>query len=245
MNNWIVCFILVSLTFASQSTLAFTPSVPSESRGMLSWLFGTTQLLQGELDTETLYDKSAFPIKPDELIRLAKDVIITRGVGLKDGGECLAENFVFRAAFVETSRDEFFTALKTFKLEDSFELKQQYFGWVVDPIQTNRVLFFNRQEGKHIGNFMGAKPTNETLILPPQCLHVDFNNDGKVIEFGFYVVDRAQGNTGGLGGAFGFFYGVGKPLPFPECQPYTMSLRRRLFTVVANFLTKAMKKKEA
>ena len=30
---------------------------------------------------------------------------------------------------------------------------------------------------------------------------------------GFYTVDRRQGNTGGLGGAFGYFYGTGNPLP--------------------------------
>ena len=29
--------------------------------------------------------------------------------------------------------------------------------------------------------------------------------------------------TGGLGGAFGYFYGVGNPLPIPECQPYRKS----------------------
>jgi hypothetical protein len=123
------------------------------------------------------------------------------------------------------------------------DIKQQFFGWMVDPLQTNRVWFFNRQEAKHVADFMGAKPTNKTLVLPPQCNHLDFTTDGKVSEFGFYVVDRAQGNTGGLGGAFGFFYGVGRPLPFPEGKPYKMSLRRRLFSVVAGFLSIISKKK--
>ena len=38
--------------------------------------------------------------------------------------------------------------------------------------------------------------------------------------FGGYVMDRRQGNTGGLGGLLGPFYAIGKPLPFPEAQPY-------------------------
>lgn len=38
-----------------------------------------------------------------------------------------------------------------------------------------------------------------------------------------YPIDRRVGNTGGLGGAFGFFYGVGRPLPIPECRPYSRS----------------------
>lgn len=88
---------------------------------------------------------------------------------------------------------------------------------------------------------MGAKATNKTLVLPPQSLHLDFTEDGKVSEFGFYVVDRAQGNTGGLGGAFGFFYGVGRPLPFPEGKPYKMSLKRRVFSIIARFLSKFSK----
>ena len=202
----------------------------------------STTSYEGDLDTEALYAKSDFPIKPNDLVTMAKDVIINKGIGLKDKS-CLADDFIFRAAFVETPKDEFFAALKSFKLEDSFDLKHQYFGWTVDPLMTNRVWFFNRQEAKHTGDFMGAKADGKELILPPQCYHVDFNKDGKVTEFGFYVIDRAQGNTGGLGGAFGFFYGVGRPLPFPEGKPYKMSLRRRMFTLVARFLSKFSKKK--
>ena len=75
---------------------------------------------------------------------------------------------------------------------------------------------------------MGAQPENTideaVLTLPPQLLHLDFNNDGKVTEFGFYTVDRRQGNTGGLGGAFGFFYGVGRPLPIGSVSHTSLRL---------------------
>lgn len=200
------------------------------------------EMLPGDLDVDVLYVKSNFPYNQFDLVKMAKEVVITKGIGLKDDGECLADDFTFRAAFVETPKDEFFKALKTFKLEDSFNITQQYWGWNVDPLQTNRVWFFNRQEAVFVQDFSGAKADNRKLVMPPQCYHVDFNDDGKVTEFGFYVIDRAQGNTGGLGGAFGYFYGVGKPLPFPEGRPYKMSLRRRMFSAVARFLSKFSKK---
>jgi hypothetical protein len=38
-------------------------------------------------------------------------------------------------------------------------------------------------------------------------------------------MDRRLGNTGGLGGVFAVFYGIGKALPFPEAQPWQMSKR--------------------
>ena len=110
--------------------------------------------------------------------------------------------------------EEFLKALGSFKLEDSFDITQNLFGFTVSPVQPNRVYFFSHQTATLKAPFMGVAPeeVKEDLVLPPQCLHVDFNEDGKVTEFGFYTVDRQYGNTGGLGGAFGYFYGVGKKL---------------------------------
>ena len=71
---------------------------------------------------------------------------------------------------------------------------------------------------------------------------MDFNADGRVKEFGFYTVDRRQGNTGGLGGAFGYFYGVGKPLPIPECQPFKPSFRFRMLNLIGKIGNKLAKK---
>lgn len=152
--------------------------------------------------------------------------------GTKDGGACLAPDFEFVAAVVgPIPKDEYLAALGSFKLENSFDIQSNFFGFTVDPMQTNRVWFFSRQVAKHIAPFMGAVPEKTkdggVLTLPPQVMHMDFNPDGLVKEFGFYTVDRRQGNTGGLGGAFGYFWGVGKPLPIPECQPYKPSFRFR------------------
>ena len=57
-------------------------------------------------------------------------------------------------------------------------------------------------------------------------------------------VDRRQGNTGGLGGAFAFFYGVGRSLPFPEMHPYKPSKRYRLFQLLGKFQAKFSKKQD-
>lgn len=199
---------------------------------------------QGDVDTAAAFAKSTFPIKPDDLIPLAKDIFFNKGVGTKDGGECLADDFIFRAAFVETPKDKFMEALAGFSLEDSFDLKQQFFGWTVDPLQPNRVWVFNRQEGKFADDFVGVKADGRQLVLPPQCNHIDFTEDGKIKEFGFYTVDRAQGNTGGLGGAFGFFYGVGRALPFPEGKPYKFSFQRRIIEKIGGLASKLAKKKK-
>ena len=201
-----------------------------------------------EIDTTKAFAESTFPIKPDDLIERAKVVFGPDvGIGTKDGGECLAEDFEFCAAVVgPLPRKEFLNALGTFKLEDSFDITPNAFGWTVSPVQPNRVYLFTHQTAKLIAPFMGTKPSDmtEDLMLPPQCLHIDFNEDGKVTEFGFYTVDRRYGNTGGLGGAFGFFYGVGKPLPIPECQPYKRSFRFRMLNALGRLGQKLKRKKE-
>ena len=71
------------------------------------------------------------------------------------------------------------------------------------------------------------------------------NEDGKIEEVTIgYVIDRRQGNTGGLGGAFAFFYGVGRPLPFREAQPYKPSRRLRFFGFMGRVASRFSKKKD-
>lgn len=196
--------------------------------------------LVGEVDEAALFAASTFPIAPMQLIARGKEVLNPDvALGQKDGGACLADDFEFVAAVVgPIGKDEYLSALASFQLEDSFDITPNFYGFSVDPLQTNRVWFFSRQEATHTEKFMGAEPTGNRLILPPQTFHMDFNEQGKLKEFGFYTTDRRYGNTGGLGGAFGYFYGVGKPLPIPECQPYKRSRRFRML----NFLGKVGQK---
>ena len=206
----------------------------------------STQLASTSTPTlaEEVTIQSTFAISPDDLVIRAKEILGPDiGIGTKDNGQCLAPEFQFCAPVVgPLPRDEYLGALGSFKLEEAFDIKQNFFGFVVDPLQTNRVYFFSRQEAKHVGSFMGVEPTGDILKLPPQCHHLDFNDQGQVQEFGFYTVDRQQGNTGGLGGAFGYFYGVGKPLPIPECQPYKPSFRFRTLNFIGR-LGKMLQKK--
>ena len=181
------------------------------------------------VDEEALFLASDFPIKPEDLIARAKEVL-TAGIGTKDEGACLAEGFEFCAPVVgPLPKEEYLKALGNFKLEESFDLNAQYHLFRVDPTQTNRVWFHTRTLGKHVADStVFGKATGKEIVNPPQCMHMDFTADGLVKEVGFYTVDRRQGNTGGLGGAFAFFYGVGRPLPIPECQPYKPSLQLRM-----------------
>jgi hypothetical protein len=192
---------------------------------------------------------SFFDDKSSELIEQTKklfdpDIML----GLADGGECLAENFQFCAAVVgPIGKEPFLEALSGFKLEDSFDIQQNRFGFTVSPAQPNRVYFLTSNTAQMTSNFMGVSKddakNNGNLILPPECHHADFDENMKITEYGFYTVDRQYGNTGGLGGAFGFFYGVGKGLPFREAMPFKKSFRYSFFSWIGNKMSSRKKKK--
>ena len=64
-----------------------------------------------------------------------------------------------------------------------------------------------------------------------------FNEAGQLTLFNVgYVIDRTVGNTGGLGGAFGFFWATDNALPFPECQPFQPSLQMRSLGLLQKLL---------
>lgn len=242
MMTFCISFLLV-LTVATVTT-AFIPNNTIEKPSLLE--AENTMFEAGFLNEKDLLEKSSFPIPEEKLMERAKEVLSPKiGLGTKDGGECLADDFEFCAAVVgPIGKKEYLNALGTFKLEDAFDITPNFYGMSVDPMQPNRVWFMNRVMGIHKGTFMGAKPTGNKIVYPPQVHHIDFSEDGKVKEYGFYTADRRQGNTGGLGGAFGFMYGVGKPLPIPECKPYTPSMRFRMLNLVGRVAQKFKKEKE-
>ena len=198
-----------------------------------------------EADEDALLAASTFPLAPDALIARCKEVLGPDiGVGTKDGGACLAEDFEFCAAVVgPIGKEAYLEALGTFQLEDAFpDLDPKYHLFRVDPFDEGRVWFHSRSSATHTEPLMGKPATGKKLELPPQCFHIDFTGEGLVKEIGFYVIDRRVGNTGGLGGAFAFFYGTGNPLPIPECQPYKPSKRFRLLNFVGKLGAKFAKK---
>jgi hypothetical protein len=73
-----------------------------------------------------------------------------------------------------------------------------------------------------VGHVILVAPTPPPLRTSPQVIEYTIG----------YVMDRRLGNTGGLGGVFAIFYAIGKPLPFPEANPWQMSKRYSLFQLV-------------
>lgn len=188
--------------------------------------------------------QSTFAIAPEDLVDLAKDVLRTE-IGIGDES-VLSDQFEFCAPVVgPLGKDEYLNALRTFDLQSAFsDLDTRVHNIHVDPFEHNRVWFQNRPIGTHTGSLFGKEPTGKKLELPPQMNSLIFDADGKVQQLTVgYVLDRRCGNTGGLGGAFGFFYGVGQGLPIPECQPFKRSFRFRLLNLVARVGTRLRGKK--
>ena len=203
---------------------------------------------QKKQDEEVAAKAAFFDNKSSELIEQTKKLFDPEiMLGLGDNGECLAENFQFCAAVVgPIGKQPFLDALGGFKLEDSFDIETNRFGFTVSPIQPNRVYFLTSNTAQMKTDFMGMSKENAknngNLILPPECHHADFDEEMKLTEYGFYTVDRQYGNTGGLGGAFGFFYGVGKGLPFREAMPFKKSFRYSFITWLGNIMSSRKKK---
>ena len=188
---------------------------------------------EGLADETALFAKNwaDFPIAPGALVHRAKWVLAEPQFGLRDDS-CLAPDFEFCAPFIgPLKKEEFLGALGNFKLQDAFDINENYHAFRADPFQPGRVWWVTRTTAAHTGAetpMLGA-PTGKELTLPPQSFSLIFDTDGLVKELTVgYPIDRRVGNTGGLGGAFAFSYGVGKPLPIPECQPYKPSLQLRM-----------------
>lgn len=194
------------------------------------------------LDEDTMLQNQNFPVSPEDLIAKAKYALI------KDSGvletSLWADDFEFCAPYIgPLSKDEFLDAADGFKIYDAFpDFDNRYSNFSVDPIEPGRVWFFVRLLATNTGGLFGKEPNNKKVQLPPQVYSFKFNEQGLIEELTVgYSVDRRQGDTGGVGGMFGLFLGVGQGLPFPEGQPIKPSLRFRMFTKIGNVITKFTK----
>jgi hypothetical protein len=206
------------------------------------------------LDEKALLKQSKFPIKPDALIARTKEVLVAlKDIDNPSVEKLFSDDFVMCAPFVGGAtnatpedkkpgipKDKMLAALRGFKLMEAFpDTNNNYHAFRVDPFETNRVWFQTRAFATHTDTLMGHAATGKRLELPPQAYSMTFNEGGQVTFFNIgYVLDRTVGNTGGLGGAFGFLYGVGHPLPVPECQPYKPSWQ----FATLNWMRSAMEK---
>lgn len=212
---------------------------------------GTTTVFPGEersdvgtfINSAARLEQSTFPIAPDDLIERAK-IVLAAGVGEKDP-DLLADDFEFCAPIIgPLDKESYLNALGSFRILDAFpDLDGRIYNIHVDPFETNRVWWMSRNVGTHKGVLAGSiKPTGKKVEFPPQAQSFTFNEEGKVKELTVgYVMDRRIGNTGGLGGMFGFFYAVGSPLPFPEAKPMKKSWQFGLFSFAGNTMSKLQK----
>jgi len=185
------------------------------------------------VDEARMLRDASFPIPADELIQLTKGLLAANNGA--DDPSLLAEDFQFVAPVVgPLGREEFASAFKSFKLKEAFsEWKTNAHHFRVDPFEPNRVWFTTRMTAVNTGPMMGD-PTGIRVISPPQASSCRFNTSGKCDDLTVgYVMDRRQGNTGGLGAVFGILNAIGRPLPFPEARPYKRSWRFSLFVLVS------------
>ena len=196
------------------------------------------------LDEAAMLDAAAFAIAPAELVARTREFIAGR-YGADDGGASLDAAFEFVGPFVgPLNREQYIEALTgALNPGDGFsDLRGRQYGFVVDPIEPGRVWWVTRPTGTFDAPWFGAEPTGRTLETPPQAMGVVWAPSGRVRKLNVGTpMDRTAGNTGGLGGLFGFLWFVGKPLPIRECQPYRKSLAFELLNAVGSLLSRAAK----
>lgn len=187
------------------------------------------------LDEEAMLAKSTFPIKPVDLIAMAKSWLAKAAEGDYDE-ESMADSFEFVAPVVgPLDKQQFLGAIRSFDLKEGIpDLTGNMHHFRVDPYMHHRVWFTSLTQGTHTGTLAGAiKPTGIAFQSCPQTCSLTFNEDGQIVEYTIgYPMDRRLGTTGGLGGVFGIFYAIGKPLPFPEAKPWKMSKRYSFFQLI-------------
>lgn len=188
----------------------------------------------GEVDEAATLAASKFPIKPDDLVDLARRVF-REEFGTAEGSDptaILSDDFQFVAPIIgPIGREEFLRAFGSFKLREAIPNFMSNVIFRVDPLEPNRVWHIDRLSGTHDGTlcFAGKKfpATGISIRYPPTASSVLFNEDGKCYTLTVgYCMDKRIGNTEGLAGVFGVLKAVGSALPFPEGQRlYNPSLR--------------------
>lgn len=180
---------------------------------------------------------------PDELITIAKRFLLT-SKGLGGDPDMLAESFQFEGPVVgPLSKDAFVNAIGSVDFDTAFpNWTPQFYGFHVDPVEEggNRVWYTARGYGKNEGPLLPFAPeaTGVTVTNPPQACSLTIDHEsGLITKYTIgYVTDRTVGNTGGLGGLYGILYALGKPLPFPEANPWKQSWQYSFFQKLGSLI---------
>jgi len=192
------------------------------------------------LDESAALAAAGFALQPLELIQLAKRFLVSKG-GFGADAELLSDDFAFVGPVVgPLSKEEFLKAIGSVDVQKGFpDFSPQFYGFQVDPLEGNRVWYVARGRGTNTGPFppFAPVPTGRSLVNPSQACSLTLDEKGLVTKYTIGVVmDQQVGNTGGLGGLYGILYAIGRPLPFPEAQPWQMSKRYRLFQGVGSLV---------
>lgn len=188
------------------------------------------------LDEKELINNAGFPIRPDALIERCKEILASNNLTEEIVD---VENFTFSAPIVgPINFTQYKEALASFDLLTGFpDLKFCFHHFRVDPCNPARVWYTSRAYGTNTGVLAGQPPTGKVIDMPPEAGSMTFNEEGKVVRITLgYCMDRAVGNSGGLCAAFGMLYAAGRPLPFPEAQPYKPSWQLQIFNFLMNLI---------
>ncbi|CAK0897132.1 unnamed protein product [Prorocentrum cordatum] len=153
-----------------------------------------------------------------DTIARAKEWVAADGFYHPVRPELMSEDFVWEGPVVgPLNKVDLIGTVGTFKVYEAFpDLKQECFGWGVDPRNELKAWCFMRVQGTHTADLnAGAKipATSKELRQNVQAISVTLNSEGQVERYtGGYVVDNRpeEGNTGGLGGFFGVLEAIGE-----------------------------------
>jgi len=196
-------------------------------------------------ESEALSRRSSSALDADEMILIAKRFLASCG-GIGGDERMLSPTFTFEGPVVgPLDKKGYLDAIGSVDFDAAFpDFQSEFYGFHVDPFEGDRVWYTARGKGKNTGPLppfvLEEGGTGKTIINPPQVcsLTVD-HSTGLITKYTIgYVVDRNVGNTGGLGGLYGILYALGRPLPFPEAQPWKISFQYDLFQKVGGILRK-------
>eukprot|EP00403_Amphidinium_massartii_P027731 CAMPEP_0178388370 /NCGR_PEP_ID=MMETSP0689_2-20121128/9556_1 /TAXON_ID=160604 /ORGANISM="Amphidinium massartii, Strain CS-259" /LENGTH=226 /DNA_ID=CAMNT_0020008767 /DNA_START=191 /DNA_END=871 /DNA_ORIENTATION=+ len=202
------------------------------------------------IDEAAKRKESSCPFTPEDLVKRAKYILAANLGFVGDAGDMLAEDFEFAGPVVgPLNKKEYIAAIAGFDFMAVFpDSVFEFYDFRVDAFDPYRVFFTSRGKGTQsepAPNLGIMKATGKKYVNPPQTCSLKFNDEGKAIEYTIgYVMNRREGNTGGLGGIYGILYAIGKPFPFPEAQPRKKSWQLKVFQAVTGLAQRLQSKKK-
>lgn len=222
--------VAISLTacgaFAPQNNLAASSSSSrsSQDNNLLSRnaLFGFGQV---DEKLSATFGGGGGNSNSNALMKKAKDIVDNKsGFYSSYEADVFSEDFVFRGPFVgPLNKKDYLATMDAFGIYKAFpDINPNSWGYSIDPNDPNRVWFMVRQTGTFEGGdnlapgTLNIKPNGAKLEGCPETYSLIFDEEQKVKHLTVgYVADRFDGNTGGLGAAFGIFELIGLSLPKP------------------------------